>query len=266
MKAIDITMIGTIVVLLVSMLGQFAIGNIIIAARCNDGIVIASDSTPYSSGRSKSTLKPSSSAKTVIPLNNEITIAILDGSSKFHHLFRELQTFIREYQFDSSNDNDQKDDLDIYSIAKYARRLIATKYPREHILLAGFSRYHDSHCLYEIMQQGSLIACDFAVGGSGGPIAQSLLDDLFREHNSDRISDSSQRNFDPFASMLPANNNKQKKKQGLAIGTSSSQLKLKVKDVLPTVQRAMRIATTLDQRSAPNKIDLWVLEDSNGKD
>lgn len=235
--------------------------NIVIAARCNNGMIIASDNAPFSAGKARTTLKPTASAKTIIPLTNDIVIAILDGTSKVHSLFKDIQRFIREYRMDllvgQEGESNSVDDLDIYSIAKYARRLVAIRYPHEHIAIAGYSRQQNSYCLYEIMKHGSLFSCDFVVGGSGGQLAQSHLEDIYRGEES-RESSRSKLSADPltFPRFIKYN-----PRSSFVVCTKSADLPVSIDDVLPNLQRLVRVSSSIDQRGARGKFDVWLLKD-----
>lgn len=234
--------------------------NIVIAGRCKNGIVVACDKSPLAFEKSKSVLRPLASGKTIFHLSDDIAIAVLEGTAKFHSLFRDLQRFVREYDLENDggfsavlSTSGAENSLDIYNIAKYARRLIYQKYPREHIVLAGYSQRLESFCLYEVMQQGSLFSCDYVIGGSGGKIAHSILDYSYQQYSAKNdLRESS--SFDPFSNCVSDFD-----RGKLAVGTSSQKISGDIDDIVSVVQKAIRISSSFDQHCSMNNMELWLL-------
>lgn len=227
----------------------------IIATRCRDGIVIASDNAPFVVKKNGATIRQIPNCRSIFALNDDTVVAIVEGSSKFHHLYQDLQRFVRQYRYESDLEEETSTtaEVDVSVIAKVARKLIANLYPREHIVIAGYSNQLKSYCLYEIVQQGSLFPCDFVVGGSGGQSAASLVSELYPEpveHTADG------KVLNPFEKgwLSP------KGRSLVDVPRKSHSLPVTVHSALPTIKKAMMIASFMNQRTSTGKTDLWILE------
>ena len=102
--------------------------NIVIACRCSDGIIIGSDSLIVSG-----TLIGNRVAESVYPLGNHAVICCASGQSDFHHLLKDLRSFIRTADVSIPRNAF----VSTSSIAKYARRLVNQKYRNTHLIIAG---------------------------------------------------------------------------------------------------------------------------------
>jgi len=75
-----------------------------------------------------------------------------------------------------TSDGGKKGCLSTASIAKMIRRLVTTKFPESHVVVAG------SGCIYEILPGGSLIEQNVVVAGSAAPfvvpLARQLLETM----------------------------------------------------------------------------------------
>lgn len=227
----------------------------IIATRCRDGIVIASDHAPFVVKKHGASIRQIPNCRSIFAVNDETVIAIVEGSSKFHHLYQDLQRFVRQYRYDNGLEEETSGtaEVDVSVIAKVARKLIANSYPREHVVIAGYSNQLNSYCLYEIVQQGSLFPCDFVVGGSGDQIAANLVSELYAEPVEQYIDGEIPNPFEKRW-LSP------KGRSLVDVPRKSHSLPVTIHSALPIVKKAMRIASSMNQRTSTGKTDLWILE------
>lgn len=243
-------------------------GGTVIAARCQDGIILASDSLPItsSSRTSKSPLIQTRGAQNFFKLSPNLIIGCLSTTSDFHDLFLALQREMTLYKHllpDSFATAESE--MSLKSIVHLARRLIYSSYPSCHILIAGYSTSSEKSSeyeLYEILPGGSYsghLECpsEYIVAGTGGNMVHAMLHDYYyskREepelsaHKEDSVE------IPGFAPIKRSENLDSLKVTSIAVDSSKeiptkAGIGVRVKDALSIVRRALMAAVSNDPLS-----------------
>lgn len=170
--------------------------NTVIALKCCDGIVMASDSFP-SAANSKEDERGSSflqttTSKSCFALSNNIMLGCACGLKDFHQVFNQISKYVNEQKLLRGSHFQIKSD----SVIKYARKLIYGKFPSVHLIVAsidedpGSSSVDDKIVLTEILPGGTICSSvNYSVGGTGGDLVIATIDDLYRKvQNSNKIT------------------------------------------------------------------------------
>lgn len=233
---------------LLGLSGYLVSGTTIVAARCRNGIVLASDT--QSSGNSV-VISSRTVRKVFLLSKSTVLCAASDnpqGMTDFQQLYSELSSTIMNHKnaFDTT--------LSTTSIAKVARQLINQKYSRAHIVIAGWDSVSpvdetrsagDDYLLCEILPGGTRIDQSTAVAGTGATLIASLLEDSLHSSNSDEngSQDVSKDNLRTVFDYSP----------------------LSVEQAIPKLKRCLSLAGKLDPQTGGSKFHMWVLSKPAGK-
>lgn len=229
-----------------------------IAACCADGVVIASDRSPFSSARQKSSLVTVDSSRNMFKISNKVTIGVLDGTGEFQALLRALRSKMRQHSFYAGDSSE----FDVDTVALLARKLVYSKFPRERIIVAGWSQEAGGYRLYELSPQGALFRQSFVAGGTGGDTAHSMLELLFRQGRDQlqasetEVSSVLSSTFDPFQKLSSFDRRTSPVTRWKG---SSSKTQPLLKDVIPAVKSALAASAGVDGRSGARKMDVWII-------
>lgn len=215
-----------------------AYSSTLVAVKCADGLIVASDSmqpVTVSSKRSLGMVRTRMS-QNVRLINEDIIIGVASGPNHLHPFLRQLEKTSKKMEFVTGRP------LDIDEIAHYARKLINEEYPELHLLFAGYSEQKKQYKLFEIAPKGTLLTPSrYFVAGSGGDLIRSILESsLSHKEWSPSITE------DVFA----------------AIGDVTALLPT-VASSLPLVRQALSSASKVDLLSGGFRPSMWVLSNDD---
>lgn len=242
----------------------------IIAARCKDGVVVCADSLSATTGALIATRQ----SKKVFMLTSTTIMCCVssngNGAIHFQRLYSNLRENIQEHKvrFDSQ--------LSTSSIAKLARRMIATKYDEAHVVIAGYDEVKENveyvdYVLTEILPGGARIEQEVVAAGTGSALVASLLDVSLQKANSLSAKEGltngtpSNRGFGQRGSNGDSNVGKDSRHTPDSSYTSSSSsgssqlAHITVEDAAAALRQCVRQASQLDPQTGGDRYSMWVL-------
>ena len=249
----------------------------VVATKCSDGIVIATDSQS-----NKGVLISSRTSRKLFLLTSTTSICSVNadtgrGGTHFQQLYNELKETIDDHKsrFDC--------ETSASAICKMTRNLIATKYNEAHVVIAGYEdnrpRSNDivssteqqqqpqlQYILTEVLPGGARVDQNTVAAGSGSTLIASLLD-------SDELSVRA-----PLCSQGGVEQKRLSSKtatvytaaavdvSALTAGVdnhSSSSRLYTVHEAVSRLKRCLSLASKLDPNTGGSKFTVWALSPSN---
>eukprot|EP01038_Epipyxis_sp_PR26KG_P010294 gene10294-13839_t len=183
---------------------------ILVAVKCNDGIILSADSLSSPGGMIESRF-----AKRVFLLSKRTALCIVGGFENVYQLYEELKFKV------DSHELIMQEELGTEAIAHYARILIYKKYQSAHVIIAGceynnmkcLQLHHqtqdfipnnshvldkisktienDHYSLHEILPGGTHLKQNVVTAGTGSVMVACLLEDMISSQKNTDINVSS---------------------------------------------------------------------------